>query len=232
MEIVNRVGKEDYHMHSWDYSDGADSVEQIIEYAKELGLERIAITDHSQACLNELNKKRKDKLPHVPREEYYSFAEQELDEKEIDVIFGIEGDLLNEEGYICQDIQGISTDFLILAAHIMVYSSEPENLTEGMIKAIERYDKNIKFIAHPYLKEYENLDIEKLIEVANDYEIPLELNCGCIIKDKINLDLLEKVLQESQQIYINSDSHNLNELGTSTSKGLDYLKRVGISIPK
>ncbi len=232
MEIVNKVGKEDYHTHSRDYSDGEASVEQIVEYAKELGLKRIAITDHSQACLDELNKKRKDKLPHVPREEYNSFAQQEEDGREIEVIFGIEGDLLNEEGDICQDIQGISTDFLILAAHKMVYLSEPEKLTEGMIKAIERYYEDIQFIAHPYLKEYGDLDVEKVVEVANDYEIPLELNCGCLIKGKVNLNHLKKVLQESQQIYINSDSHNLNELGNSISKGLDYLKRLGIYIPK
>jgi len=36
----------DIHIHS-DYSDGANSVEEIIEYARGIGLDGIAITDHN-----------------------------------------------------------------------------------------------------------------------------------------------------------------------------------------
>ena len=37
----------DIHIHS-NYSDGANSIEEIVQHAKEIGLDGIAITDHSE----------------------------------------------------------------------------------------------------------------------------------------------------------------------------------------
>jgi hypothetical protein len=45
------------------------------------------------------------------------------------VIFGVEGDLLNEKGDVCFEIQGQKPDFIILSAHYECYASAPETLT-------------------------------------------------------------------------------------------------------
>jgi uncharacterized protein YfaT (DUF1175 family) len=61
----------------------------------------------------------------------------------------VEGDLLNQEGDVCFHIQAEEPEFIILAAHSLIYQDASETITDATIKAIERHHKKIKFIAHP-----------------------------------------------------------------------------------
>ena len=54
MEIIN-PGREDFHMHSSNFSDGFNTIDEIVKYAGEIGLKKIAITDHNQAYLDKRN---------------------------------------------------------------------------------------------------------------------------------------------------------------------------------
>ncbi|HBB03870.1 TPA: hypothetical protein DCZ39_03140 [Patescibacteria group bacterium] len=47
MKILNTI-HEDYHMHSINYSDGMNTIDEIVQYAGKIGLKKITITDHSQ----------------------------------------------------------------------------------------------------------------------------------------------------------------------------------------
>ncbi|MCX6168152.1 MAG: PHP domain-containing protein [Ignavibacteriales bacterium] len=51
MEIIN-PGNEDYHIHSLNYSDGMNTVDEIVKFAGEIGLTKITITDHCQMHLD------------------------------------------------------------------------------------------------------------------------------------------------------------------------------------
>lgn len=108
MIIVN-PGAEDYHMHSLNFSDGLSTVEEMVKFAGEIGLTRIAIIDHSQITLDQDGIGRKGYRETV---DYWENVHNN-----VEVIFGIEGDLLDEKGHICDQIHGVSTDFLILSAH-------------------------------------------------------------------------------------------------------------------
>jgi len=46
MKILN-PGPEDYHIHSITFSDGWNSVDEIVKYTGEIGMTKIAICDHS-----------------------------------------------------------------------------------------------------------------------------------------------------------------------------------------
>jgi len=88
------------------FSDGFNSIDEIVKYAGEIGLRKIAITDHSQASLDYYKIARKTFRAIINRwKNVYN---------NVEVIFGVEGDILNDEGDVCVDIDGFKSDFVIL----------------------------------------------------------------------------------------------------------------------
>lgn len=167
MKILN-TEKEDYHVHSLNYSDGMNIVDEIVRFAGELGMKKIVFADHSQ-IINEKEGK--------PLISYRSMALRWKNVyNDVEVIFGVEADLLNEKGDICTDIQGVEGDFIILSYHKRIYSGDKQKLTQAFINAIEKHHEIIDAIGHIYL-DCENIDVVKVVETANKYKIPLELNC-------------------------------------------------------
>ena len=220
MGIVN-PGNEDYHIHSLNFSDGMNTVDEIVKYAGEIGLTKIAITDHCQVHI--------DKRNFVLKNYYNMIGRWKNVFNNVDVKFGIEADLLNESGDVCMDIQGITSEIIILSSHpAPVYSGDPNKINEGYMKAIERFHDQITFLGHPCSKYFEEyIDILKLIEVCNKYEIPMEFNCANYVNKRTNLDNLRLMLDNCDQIYVNSDAHTLNELKVVKKLGLSFLREKG-----
>ena len=54
MKLLNSI-HEDYHMHSLNYSDGLNTIDEIVQYAGKIGMKKITITDHSQAYVQKNN---------------------------------------------------------------------------------------------------------------------------------------------------------------------------------
>ncbi|MCX6168153.1 MAG: hypothetical protein NTX65_02350 [Ignavibacteriales bacterium] len=144
----------------------------------------------------------------------------------VEVTFGIEADLLNEDGDICMDIQGATSDTILLSSHpAPIYPSYPKKITEGYLNAIERFHEKISFLAHPcstYFEEY--IDIDAIIELCNKYEKPMEFNCANFVNKRTNIKNLHKMLRNCNQVYVNSDAHTLYELKELRKIGLQYLK--------
>ena len=153
----------------------------------------------------------------------------------MEVIFGVEGDLLNAKGDICDYIDGLTKDtrvkenFIILSAHGKVYAKEDKKLiTNAYINAIQRHGSRIKFLGHPCIKDFEeHIDIEKVTKAANYCKIPLELNCSNLVYKKTNMDNLRKMLSLADRIYVNSDAHTLHELKEFRKIGFDFLREEG-----
>ena len=168
MKILNTI-HEDYHIHSMNYSDGMNTIDEIVQYAGKIWLKKIAITDHSQALIDA------NKL--ALRNFRWSARHWKNVHNDVEVIIGIEWDILNQAGDCCFDIQWITSDFLILSCHEIVYAKNNwsmEHMTEAYLNAIERYHDKIKFIGHPCKKwTAEFIDIKKVVEAANKYHIPL-----------------------------------------------------------
>ncbi|MCZ7602080.1 MAG: PHP domain-containing protein [Melioribacteraceae bacterium] len=216
MEIIN-PGNEDYHIHSFNFSDGMNTVDEIVKFAGEIGLEKIAITDHCQA--------HQDRRKFV-KKNYYNMIERWKNiHNNVEVTFGVEGDLLNEEGEICIDIQGFTPEVIILSSHpAPVYSGDPAKITEAYLNAIELHHDKISFLGHPCSKYFEkNIDIIPIIELCNKYDLPMEINCANLVYMKTNLQNLDLMLQNIKRIYVNSDAHILNEIKELRRIGFQYL---------
>lgn len=219
VKIINEA-TEDYHVHSLNFSDGMDTIDGIVRFAGEIGLTRIAITDHCQATLDyhHLAKKTFRGLINRWKNPYVNGVE---------VIFGVEADLLNEQGEICDQIQGIPSDWLILSAHKITYAGDPTKVTEGYIKAMERHGSRIKLIGHPCSKRdfAEVTDIRKLAEAANERNMPLEINGVGLAGDNTDFKQLDSMLWLVNNIVVNSDAHTNYELKHGRDWGRDYLRK-------
>ena len=217
MHLVNNEF-EDFHMHSVTFSDGLNSIDEIVKFAGDIGLKKIAITDHCQAYL--------DKRGFVKKTSYGIIRRWQNVHNDVEVIFGIECDILNEAGDVSMDIQGITPDFLLLSSHPgSPYSGDPAKITAAYLNAIERFSDKISFLAHPCSIYYEKfIKIEPIIELCNKYEIPMELNCANLANKRTNIGNLRTMLKRCDQIYINSDGHTLYEIQHVRKPGFKFIE--------
>jgi len=52
MKILNPGNTSDLHMHTITFSDGFNTIDEIVIHAGKVGLKKIAITDHSQFAID------------------------------------------------------------------------------------------------------------------------------------------------------------------------------------
>jgi histidinol phosphatase-like PHP family hydrolase len=222
--IIMNTEKEDYHVHSFNYSDSMATVDEIARFAGELGLKKIVITDHSQAALEREGYTKKSGRGLIREKRWENVH------NDVEISFGVEADLLNEEGDICADIQGIQVqgEFVILSYHKNVYKGDKERLTEAFINAIHRHKDMIKSIGHLFVG-CDKIDILKVVEAANQHNIPLELNCRYLVSGRTSVDMsaLKLILSKADSIYVNSDAHTLWELKELRKLGFKFLEENG-----
>ncbi|MCX6709183.1 MAG: PHP domain-containing protein [Candidatus Woesearchaeota archaeon] len=224
MRIVN-PGREDGHIHSLNFSDGLNTIDEIVQYAGVLGLKKIAITDHSQATLDHYGVAKKTFRKLVDRWKNVF--------NKVEVAFGVEADLLNRDGDVCFDIDGVDSDFVILSAHNDVFQNKPKRITQAYVNAIKRYHERIDCIGHPDFKYFaKDVDIGQVTGAANDHGIPMEFNTGNFVRGYSDLRVLEKILARSRMVMVNSDAHNLYELKYNRKAGFKYLKEHKFWVPE
>ncbi len=197
----------DLHMHS-TWSDGAESIETMVQNAIEYEYEYIVITDHSKflRVANGLNEERIKKQ----REEIDQLNEKY---KDIHIFAGIEMDILPDGSLDFDDDVLKQLDFVIASIH----SSFNQNQAE-IHHRLETALKNpyVDMIAHPTgrllgKREGYNVDVEWLIDKAQKYNKILELNAN-----PNRLDLASTWVRKAQEkgvrLAINTDAHNLEML--------------------
>ena len=109
-------------MHSINFSDGFNTIDEIVTFAGKIGLSKIAITDHNQAYLDKKN---------FPRRSYRNIINRWQNVfNDVEVAFGVEADILNSKGDVCMDIQGSQSDLVILSTHpAPPYEDDPQTIT-------------------------------------------------------------------------------------------------------
>lgn len=197
----------DLHMHS-TWSDGAESIEEMVQYARNLHYDYIAITDHSKylRVANGLNETRLRKQ-----------AEEidELNEKYADIhIFkGVEMDILPNGELDFSDDFLQEMDIVIAAIHSSFNQSE-EEIMHRLETAVN--NPYVDIIAHPTgrligRREGYNVHVERLIKLAQKTNTVLELNAN-----PMRFDLAPEYLKKAQEagvtIAINTDAHRTSML--------------------
>ncbi|WP_414049894.1 DNA polymerase/3'-5' exonuclease PolX [Macrococcus animalis] len=197
--------KGDIHMHT-TYSDGAHSIEEMIDRAIEKGYEYIAITDHSKSLFvaNGLSEERlleQNALIKSLNKQY----------NEIDIYSGIEMDILGDGSMDYSDDILKELDYVIGAIHQSLTQSE-EDIMKRLINAC--HNPYVRHIAHPTgrligKRQGYAVNIEQLIDVAKETNTILEINAH-----PMRLDLSADILRQypELQLTINTDAHAINQL--------------------
>ncbi len=217
MKILNTI-HEDYHMHSINLSDGFHTIDEVVQYAARIWLKKIVFTDHSQAKLDACK---------IAKKTWAVFSERRKNVyNDVEVLFGIEGDIINEAGDCCFEIGRTTSNYLTLAVH-QAYQWDKKNLTEGYINALHRYHDKLKYVAHLcWSRTCEFVDVEAVTKVANKYNIPMEFNAKNFAQWNTDIKKLLQMLKLADQVYVNSDMHTLSDFN-DTQVAFDFLKEEG-----
>lgn len=193
----------DLHMHT-TWSDGAESIEEMVQYARSMKYQYIAITDHSKflRVANGLNETRLRQQ----REEINRINEKYND---IDVLCGVEMDILpNGTLDFSNEFLG-EMDIVIAAIHSSFQQSEAE-IMQRLFTAME--NPFVDIIAHPTGRIIGNregyaVNMEALLEKAHETNTALELNANPQRFD-LTTEWLQKAAAANIPIAVNTDAHN------------------------
>ncbi|MED4070798.1 DNA polymerase/3'-5' exonuclease PolX [Priestia endophytica] len=199
--------KGDVHMHS-TWSDGAYSIEEMVEACRARGYEYMAITDHSQylKVANGLTPERIRKQ----REEIKKLNEKYED---FTILSGIEMDIL-PDGTLDYDDEILQEMDIVIASIHSSFSQSREVIMERLKTALNSH--HVDIIAHPTgrligRRDGYDVDVDLLIELAHETNTALELNAN-----PHRLDLashhLKKAQEQGVKLVINTDAHNLDML--------------------
>ncbi|MFJ5768390.1 DNA polymerase/3'-5' exonuclease PolX [Psychrobacillus sp. NPDC093180] len=199
--------KGDFHMHS-TWSDGAHSIEEMVEASRAKGYSHIVITDHSDylKVANGLSKERLLKQIETIHELKNKYSD-------IEIFAGTEMDILPDGSLDFEDELLKQLDFVIASIHSS-FSQPQEKIMERLYNAIT--NPYVHMIAHPTGRIIEqrngyNPDVPTLIEWARENGKVLELNAN-----PYRLDLQTEYLKLAQEkgvpIAINTDAHHIAQL--------------------
>ena len=191
------------HCHT-DYSDGAGTIEEMANAARERGWDYIGITDHSESAFYAGGLKR-DKL----------FRQiEEIDELNarmdgFRILKGIEADIM-ADGRLDYDAQILDQlDFVVGSIHSR-FSMDEEAMTKRVLTALD--DPHLTILAHPtgrllLSREPYGLDVEAVLEKAAEVGAAVELNA-----DPHRLDLDWRYCRRAKElgvtIEIGPDAHS------------------------
>ncbi|MDQ0270054.1 DNA polymerase/3'-5' exonuclease PolX [Cytobacillus purgationiresistens] len=208
----------DLHMHT-TWSDGANSIEEMVEACRAKGYKYMAITDHSQylKVANGLTAERLLKQKGIIK----ALNEQYED---ITILSGVEMDIL-PDGTLDYDDEVLEQMDLVIASIHSAFSQSKEKIMDRLSAALR--NANVDIIAHPTgrligRREGYEVDMEMLIELAKATNTALELNAN-----PNRLDLAAEPLRMAHEagvkVVINTDAHIINtldhmEIGVSAAK--------------
>ncbi|HEY7910268.1 MAG TPA: DNA polymerase/3'-5' exonuclease PolX [Blastocatellia bacterium] len=201
----------DFHMHT-TWSDGQNSIREMVEAARLRGYQYIAITDHTQSTSIANGNTPEELLEEIKEIEAVA---GEYDD--IRVMKGAEVDILSD-GSLDLPFEVLDRlDWIVGSIHAGFHQSR-EQITGRVIRAIETGYLNV--VAHPtgrILGErpaYE-IDLERIIEAARKYKVRLELNASPY---RLDLDSywLGVAKRAGVGIVISTDSHTTRGFASMT----------------
>lgn len=199
--------KGDLHIHS-DWSDGVNSIAQIIGRAVEKGYEYIAITDHSKSLavakgLSIERLRQQDEVIKRINEE----------NNNISVLRGIEADILANGNLDYPDEIMAEKDIVIASVH-SGFRQDREKITGRIISAIKH--EHVDILAHPTgrligRRDPYDVDMDRVLEAAAKYNTVLEINSS---PDRLDINdyYARKAKEYGIKIAINTDAHEIRRM--------------------
>ncbi|MCZ7356694.1 MAG: DNA polymerase/3'-5' exonuclease PolX [Candidatus Methanoperedens sp.] len=208
MLVENKDIKGDFHIHT-DWSEGTNTLAEMVEAAKKLGYEYIAVTDHSKAI----------GVAHGLSEERLLAQIDEIQKlnrklENFRVFTGIEVDIKADSSLNFPDSILRQCDVVVAALHTGQRQTRRE-ITGRLITAME--NENVDIIAHPTgriigEREAYDVDIDALLDAAAGSHTVLEINAYPSRLDLSDVNA-RKAKNKGIKIAIGTDAHNIGHLG-------------------
>jgi len=192
----------DLQMHT-KYSDGANTIEEMVKKAKELGYEYIAITDHTKSTRVAGGQTEKEIMKEL----------SEIDKlnsklKGFRVLKGAEVDILPDGSLDYPDSVLKELDVVMAAVHSN-FKMDRARMTRRIIKAF--HNKYVNIFSHPTgrligKRDPYPVDVEEMIKAAKETGTYLEINA---YPERLDLNDVHarRAKEEGVLLSIDTDSH-------------------------
>jgi DNA polymerase (family 10) len=208
-----------FHCHT-TYSDGRNSIEEMAEAAKKLGLKYLGLADHSQSLTvaNGLS-------PQRVRKQQVEIDEVNKRLKGIKLFKGIECDIL-ADGSLDYDDELLATfDYVVASVH-SYFKQTREEMTARIIKALRH--PAVTMLGHAtgrllLRREGYQVDLEAVLKAAAESGTMVEINAH---PERLDLDWIhcKRAKQLGVKLVINPDAHSTGELALYRY-GVDVARR-------
>lgn len=196
-----------FHVHT-NYSDGVNTLNEMVNGARELGYKYIGITDHSKSARYANGLKEEDILK--------QFDEiDRLNEKytDIKILKGIESDILKDGSLDYEEDFLKQFDFVIASVHSNFKMSK-EEMTERIIKAVKnKYTTILGHLTGRLLlsRDGYDLDIYKVIDACAEYDKIIEINSN---PHRLDIDwrYIKYAKEKGVELAICPDAHRVEGL--------------------
>ncbi len=195
------------HIHS-NYSDGSNSIKEIMEYAVKKNYEYVLLCDHSKSAFyaNGLDEARL-------KEQWKEIDEINSKSNKVKILKGIECDILPDGSLDFDDSILKQFDCVIASVHSRFKMSE-EEMTKRISNALK--NKYVKILGHPtgrllLSRESYPINMNEIINVASNEGKSIELNCN---PHRLDLDweFHQKAISKGIKITISPDAHSFEDM--------------------
>ncbi|GAC1434644.1 MAG: helix-hairpin-helix domain-containing protein [Thermoanaerobaculia bacterium] len=196
-----------FHVHT-TFSDGRNTVLEMLTAARERGFDYVGLSDHSPAAFyaGGLSVERL-------REQHAEIDRQETEVAPMRVFRGTEADIL-PDGTIDYGDEILSTlDFVVASVHSR-FNMLGDEMTERMLKALD--DPYVTILGHItgrllLRRDGYTVDFDRIFERAAERRVCIELNGN---PNRLDLDWrhITRALDRGVMFVINPDAHSISEM--------------------
>ena len=210
------------HIHS-NYSDGSNSIKEILEFAERNNYEYVLLCDHSKSAFyaNGLDEVRL-------REQWKEIESLNSNSRYVEILKGIECDIL-PDGSLDFDDKILSQFDCVIASVHSKFKMTKQEMTKRITSALR--NKYVKILGHPtgrllLSREPYPLDVDEIINVAAQEGKSIELNCN---PHRLDLDweYHQKAKSQGIKITISPDAHSFEDM-TYVRYGIDMAIKGGL----
>jgi DNA polymerase (family 10) len=212
-----------FHVHT-TYSDGRNTVKQMLDAARDRGLDYVGISDHSKAAYyaGGLTEERL-------REQQAEIKEQEKSVAPLRVFRGTEADILPDGSIDYDKKTRENFDFIVASVHSR-FNMTREEMTDRILRALD--DPTVTFLGHItgrklLVRDGYSVDFDRVFERCAERGVIMEIN-GNPYRLDLDWRHIGRALEHGVLFCINPDAHSINEMSHVIS-GTWVARKAGLT---
>lgn len=252
--------KSNYHTHNYRCNHAKGTVEEYIKEAIAEGFDEVGISDHLPHPGKNIDNKSRMKYEEL--EEYFNEINKVIKKysDKISIKKAIECEYFEDFGWLYEELmEKYKVDYLLLGVHFFPYKGEwfyvggieltPEILECYVDYVVESMQSGLfKCVAHPDLfglsyRDWDENTIKqsrRILQAAEDLNIPLEININGFRKPKVRYNNGERYSYPIKEFWMLSKEYNIKRIigidahdpchMRDLDRGLNFSKELGLDV--